>query len=304
MTELSTTVLRKSKGAKIKEGDAIVVWYEGELLNGERFDANYDFTTFNIPVATTSYIQLDNSFISQPTPSGPFQFVIGAGGVIEGWDQVFKKGRRIGEVLELTIPSELAYGEDGVGTNIPPNSDLVFTVEVLAALPKGSETAVFPQLKDLGVDAKKLGIKPKELTELNGVKVGLDGADRLIGDNTKDLLIGLGGNDKLLGGGGGDLLIGGKGSNRYVYTDSADSQAGDETQDSIYGFGKKDKINLRGLNDGVELSFIGGNKFSGTAGDLRFKKETLSLDLDGDKIADFAIALPDTNNLSASNLIL
>lgn len=305
MTELTTTVLRKSRGAKISEGDALLVWYEGELLNGDRFDANYDFTTFDNPFPTLNYLQSEGNFLLNGFPSNPFQFVVGAegpGSVIEGWNQAFSKGRRVGDVVELTIPADLAYGEEGAGENIPPNSDLRFTIEVLAARAEGAETAVFPELSDLGVNTKKLGLKANALEDLQSIKIGLDGADRIIGNNTNDLLIGLKGNDKLFGAGGADVLIGGKGTNRYRYTDITDSLAGKDSQDSIYGFGNKDKINLRGLD--AELSFIGADKFSGTAGDVRFHNETLKLDLDGDATTDFAIALPGTTKLKASNLIL
>ena len=53
-----------------------------------------------------------------------------------------------------------------------------------------------------------------------------------------------------------------------------------------------------------ELQFIGDDKFSGTAGDVRFAKETLSIDADGDKSADFAILMPGTAALKGSNLLL
>ena len=302
MTELTTTVLRKSRGAKIVEGDAIAVWFEGELLNGERFDANYDFTTFDNPFPTPNYLQSEGNFLLNGFPSNPYKFVVGAGGVIAGWNQAFSKGRRVGEVVELTIPADLAYGEEGAGEIIPPNSDLRFTIEVLGVSPQDEEPFVFPQLSDLGVNTKKLGLEASALEDLQSIKIGLDGADRIIGNNTNDLLVGLKGNDKLFGAGGADVLIGGKGTNRFRYTDITDSLAGKDSQDSIYGFGNKDKINLRGLD--AELSFIGADKFSGTAGDVRFHNETLKLDLDGDATTDFAIALPGTTKLKASNLIL
>lgn len=302
MSDLTTTVLRKSKGTKIRKGDQLLVWYEGQLLNGTRFDANYDFTTFSNPSPTLNYTQSEGAFLIQAPPASPFEFKVGAGTVIQGWDQAFNKGRRVGEVVELFIPAELGYGEAGAGDNIPPNSDLRFTVEVLGALPKGADNAVFPQLKDLGVDNKKLKLKATTLEDLNQTKVGLDGNDRLIGDNTKDLLIGLGGNDKLMGAGGADVLIGGAGKNRYVYTDINDSPAGKDASDSIYGFGKNDTINLRAL-DG-ELSFIGSKPFSGASGSVRFNKGILELDQDGDASADFAIALPGTKALKDSQLLL
>ena len=304
VTKLKTKVLRQSKGTTIGKGDTLLVWYEGTFLeSGKAFDANYDFTTFATPTTTPNYTQINKSFVLQAGPSSPFEFVVGAKPpeVIAGWDKAFKKGRRLGEVIDLTIPSDLAYGEEG-RPNIPPNSDLRFKVEVIGVLPKDSETPNFPQFEDFGVDTEKLGLKSEVLEQVKNMKIGLDGSDRLIGDNTKDLLVGLGGKDKLLGAGGADVLIGGSGKNRYVYTDINDSPSGKSEQDSIFGFSKKDKINLRGLN--AELNFIGADKFSGAAGDLRFHNETLKLDLDGDASADFAISLPGTDNLKASNLIL
>ena len=305
MTKLKPTVLRQSKGQTIKQGDTLLVWYEGTFLeSGKSFDANYDFTTFAVPTSTPNYTQLNGDFVLQAGPSSPFEFVVGAEPpqVIAGWDQTFQKGRRLGEVIDLTIPSELAYGEEGSPPAIPPNSDLRFKVEVIGVLPEGAETPSFPQFKDFGVDAKKLGLNSKALEQVKSEKIGLDGNDRLIGDNSKDLLVGLGGNDKLFGAGGADVLIGGKGSNRYMYTDISDSPAGKSARDSIYGFGKKDKINLRAL-DG-ELSYIGAKKFSGAAGDVRFKKGILELDQDGDGSADFSIALPGTKALKDSQLML
>jgi len=303
VAQLTANVLRRSKGAKISKGDTLLVWYEGTFSeSGERFDANYDFTTFAVPTSTPNYTQLEGSFVLESGPSSPFEFVVGDGAVISGWDQTFAKGRRLGEVVDLTIPFDLAYGEAGNPPTIPPNSDLRFKVEVIGVLPKGKEVPSFPQLKDFGVDAKKLGLNSKALDKVQNMKVGLDGRDRLIGDNTKDFLIGLGGNDALLGAGGADVLIGSGGKNRYVYTDINDSPAGKSERDSIYGFSKKDTINLRAL-DG-ELSFIGSKPFSGASGSVRFNKGILELDQDGDEIADFAIALPGTTALKDSQLLL
>lgn len=303
MTKLKTTVLRTSKGAKISEGDTIFAWYVGKLLkNGKQFDANYDFKTFAVPTPSPSYVQMGGELLLINQQKPLLDFVIGGGTVIPGLEEAFKTNRRVGEVVEVTIPAKQAYGKDGVGDSIPPNSDLVFTMEVVASQKTANSNPKFTQLKDLGVNTKKLGLKPEKLSELNAVKIGLDSSDRLIGDNSKDLLIGLGGNDKLVGGGGADVLIGGPGKNRYIYTDINDSPAGQDEHDSIYGFGKKDKINLRAFD--AELSFIGADKFSTQAGEVRFKKGILALDLDGDGNEDFSIALPGTKTLKESNLLL
>ena len=134
-------------------------------------------------------------------------------------------------------------------------------------------------------------------------KIGLNGNDALIGGDEPDLLIGLKGNDRLVGNRGGDVLIGGKGKNTFVYTGIADSLQRAGKQDQILGFRKnKDKLDLSGFNQ--ELRFIGSDSFKGTAGDVRFKNETLEMDHDGDGSADFAVLMSGVNSLKGSNLIL
>ena len=52
VTELTTTVLRKSKGRKIQDGDRLLVHYQGKLLSGEQFDASFDFISFEAEEAS------------------------------------------------------------------------------------------------------------------------------------------------------------------------------------------------------------------------------------------------------------
>ncbi|KAG0200161.1 FK506-binding protein 2A [Mortierella sp. GBA30] len=91
--------------AKSKDGDSLTMDYTGTLWsNGEQFDTSVG--------------------------RGPFDFVLGQGQVIKGWDQGLR-GMCVGEKRKLSIPSHLAYGERSMGAKIPANSALVFEVELL-----------------------------------------------------------------------------------------------------------------------------------------------------------------------------
>jgi FKBP-type peptidyl-prolyl cis-trans isomerase len=93
-------------GAEAKPGDTVTVHYTGYLTDGTKFDSSLD--------------------------SGqPFQFTIGQGRVIPGWEQGIP-GMKVGGKRKLTIPPELGYGAQGAGSDIPPNATLVFEVELLA----------------------------------------------------------------------------------------------------------------------------------------------------------------------------
>jgi len=284
VTSLSTKVLRKSKAVRVKDTDAVLVFYQGTLMNGDEFDANFDFSTFEA---------VENR--------DPFAFTLGAGQVIEGWDKGLV-GQRIGSVVELTIPADQAYGEAGSGDRIPPNSPLNFTVELLAVLPAGASEPVFPDYEDLGVKTKKIGLTDELIATTNGLKIGLDGADAIEGGKQADLLIGLKGKDQLAGGRGADVLIGAKGKDTFLYSSVRDSPAADGKSDQLLDFGRKDKLDFTEV--ATNLRFIGRDSFSGTAGDVRFEKGRLELDRDGDGNADLALLMPNTQSLKANNLIL
>lgn len=96
-------------GREASKGALIQVHYEGFLVDGTKFDSSKD-------------------------RGRPFQFVLGAGKVIRGWDQGVM-GMKEGGKRTLKIPSELAYGGRAVG-RIPPNSPLIFHVELLESLPR------------------------------------------------------------------------------------------------------------------------------------------------------------------------
>lgn len=101
---LTSEVLQGGSGNAAKKGDNVVVHYTGTLTNGDQFDSSVDRNT-------------------------PFNFTLGAGQVIRGWDEGVE-GMKIGEKRKLTIPPEMGYGAQGVGP-IPPNSTLIFEVELL-----------------------------------------------------------------------------------------------------------------------------------------------------------------------------
>jgi peptidylprolyl isomerase len=106
---LSVTTVAKGKGPAAKDGDKVLVHYTGTLQDGTKFDSSRDR--------------------GQPIP-----FVLGHGDVIKGWDQGIL-GMKVGEKRKLVIPPSLAYGARG-RPSIPPNSTLLFDVELMAINPK------------------------------------------------------------------------------------------------------------------------------------------------------------------------
>lgn len=91
-------------GAEARAGQNVTVHYTGRLTSGTTFDSSVG--------------------------RGPFEFKLGAGMVIRGWDEGVA-GMKVGGKRTLTIPPQLAYGASGAGGVIPPNATLVFDVELL-----------------------------------------------------------------------------------------------------------------------------------------------------------------------------
>jgi peptidylprolyl isomerase len=97
--------LKVGTGAEAVAGKSVTVHYVGTLTNGSKFDSSRD-------------------------RGRGFTFALGAGQVIQGWDQGVA-GMKVGGMRKLTIPPELGYGAGGYPPVIPPNSTLVFEVELL-----------------------------------------------------------------------------------------------------------------------------------------------------------------------------
>lgn len=91
----------------VKSGDTISVLYTGKLEDGTVFDA------------------------SEKHDNKPFDFTVGQGMVIKGWDQGLL-GAKVGEKRTLTIPSDMGYGAQGIPGTIPGGATLIFDVELVS----------------------------------------------------------------------------------------------------------------------------------------------------------------------------
>lgn len=114
ITELQGQDLKVgTSSAAVSAGDTILIHYIGGFLDGKVFDSSYQ-------------------------TNQPFEMTVGAGQVIPGFEQGVV-GMKVGGKRRLLIPASLAYGERGAGP-IPPNTPLIFEVELLEIKPKETPT--------------------------------------------------------------------------------------------------------------------------------------------------------------------
>ena len=98
--------LIEGEGKQAQDFNKVIVNYTGKLEDGSIFDSSLN------------------------PGREPFSFTLGVGSVIKGWD-IGVKGMKVGGKRQLTIPSELGYGDKGAGNVIPPGATLIFEVELL-----------------------------------------------------------------------------------------------------------------------------------------------------------------------------
>lgn len=105
VTQLVVEDIRPGTGAAARAGQRVSVHYVGNLIDGQKFDSSRD-------------------------RDEPFEFTLGRGQVIAGWDQGVA-GMQAGGLRKLTVPPTMAYGARGFPPVIPPHATLVFEVELL-----------------------------------------------------------------------------------------------------------------------------------------------------------------------------
>jgi len=155
LKDLKIEDIKVGHGEAAAAGDTLWMLYTGTLMTGKKFDSTAD------------------------RGNKPFKVMLGQGQVIEGWDKGLV-GMKPGGERKLSIPASMAYGDQDKGT-IPPNSDLLFDVQLLALVKQGDERTVLQ--KDL-----KEGTGP---AVKKGDKVTLDYVAKLptgeVGDSTYEL---------------------------------------------------------------------------------------------------------------------
>jgi len=145
--KIGINVIKQGDGATAVRHSKVKVHYTGWLIDGTKFDSSRD-------------------------RGKPFEFALGAGEVIPGWD-IGVHGMKVGGKRELTIPADLAYGKKGTGGVIPPNATLRFEIELLAFEPPKYANIGNDKLKELlARQVKIVDIRRPEEWKQTGVVEG------------------------------------------------------------------------------------------------------------------------------------
>jgi len=124
---LTYLITKKGTGRQLKAGDTVILHYTGLLTNGVKFDSSRD-------------------------GNQPFAFKLGAGQVIKGYDEGVAK-LSVGDHAIIVIPSNIGYGAAGAGDVIPPNSTLIFVVEIVDVKTESLSEVLSKTLSEKGVEA-------------------------------------------------------------------------------------------------------------------------------------------------------
>lgn len=214
-TALKTEDLVVGTGAEVKAGDCLTANYVGVLASdGTQFDASWDKKT-------------------------PFQFEVGAGNVIPGWDQGIP-GMKVGGRRRLTIPAALGYGAQGSPPKIPPNANLVFVVDALGVggpCTLGTEALPSP-LPDPIAQKPDVTVNPQDASATQV--------------ETEDLVVGTGPEVKA-----GDCLV-----TNYVRALASDPSQTISSWDNGKGlrFEVGSEQVVKGWNQGIEGMKVGGRR--------------------------------------------
>jgi rhodanese-related sulfurtransferase len=145
--KIGIKILAEGDGVKAIRHSKVSVHYTGWLTNGTKFDSSVD-------------------------RGKPFEFTLGAGQVIPGWDQGVE-GMKIGGKRELLIPPDLAYGKKGAGGLIPPNATLRFEIALLSVTPPKYQNIDNASLKKLlAQGAKIVDLRRQDEWDKTGVVKG------------------------------------------------------------------------------------------------------------------------------------
>lgn len=222
--------------------------------------------------------------------------------------------------------SDLIVGGNGAGNDLYRGGAGVDTIRYSSAtagivVNLDTGTARSTTGADAGIGRDRLSSIENVIGgRFNDVLTGNGSANQLTADAGRDRLEGLAGADRLIGGAGADSLIGGTGKDRltgdagadvFIFDKTSETGATSTKRDVITDFQQGDDlIDLSGIDANTNVrgnqgfSFIGADGFSGAAGQLRFAGGIASGDVNGDRVADFTIAVTGLRSMTEGDFVL